>query len=133
EDDYRNVSGTCDAFASVGMLEHVGPEHYRELGAVIRRCLKPAGLGLIHSIGRNRPCVTNPWLERRIFPGAYMPTLAEMTLGVFEPAGFSVLDVENLRLHYARTLGHWLRRFDGVADRVGEKFGQRFVRTWRLY
>jgi cyclopropane-fatty-acyl-phospholipid synthase len=132
EDDYRTISGTCDAFASVGMLEHVGLAHYRELGAVIRRCLRPSGLGLIHSIGRNRPCATSPWLERHIFPGAYMPTLAEM-MGVLGPSGHSVLDVENLRLHYARTLEHWLRRFDGVAGRVAEAFGERFVRTWRLY
>ncbi len=132
EDDYRNVSGACDAFVSVGMLEHVGVGNYRELGSVIRRCLKPTGLGLIHSIGRNRPGATSAWLERRVFPGAYLPTLAEM-MGVLEPWGFSVLDVENLRLHYARTLEHWLRRFDGAAGRVAERFGQRFVRAWRLY
>ena len=77
--------------------------HYRELGGVIRRCLKPDGRGLVHSIGRNFPEPTSPWLEKRIFPGSYMPSLSEM-MGVFEPCGFSVLDVENLRLHYAKTL-----------------------------
>jgi cyclopropane-fatty-acyl-phospholipid synthase len=41
--------------------------------------------------------------------------------------------VENLRLHYARTLEHWLRRFDQVSDRVEAMFDRRFVRTWRLY
>jgi cyclopropane-fatty-acyl-phospholipid synthase len=132
EADYRDISGTCDAFVSVGMLEHVGLAHYRELGTVIRRCLKPLGLGLIHSIGRNTPCATNAWLERHIFPGAYMPTLAQM-MEVVQPSGFSVLDVENLRLHYARTLGHWLDRFEGVASQVADEFGERFVRTWRLY
>jgi cyclopropane-fatty-acyl-phospholipid synthase len=132
EDDYRNISGRCDAFVSVGMLEHVGVDHYRDLGAVIRRCLKPSGRGLIHSIGRNNPSPTNPWLERRIFPGAYMPSLSEI-MGVFEPWDLSVLDVENLRLHYARTLEHWLHRFDGVTDRVEAMFGGRFVRAWRLY
>ncbi|NIR61425.1 MAG: methyltransferase domain-containing protein, partial [Gammaproteobacteria bacterium] len=53
EDDYRNASGECDAFVSVGMLEHVGSANYRTLGAVIDRCLAPAGRGLIHTIGRN--------------------------------------------------------------------------------
>lgn len=132
EDDYRNVSGEYDAFVSVGMLEHVGPAHYPELGAAVRRCLKPGGLGLIHSIGQNRPAPTNAWLATRIFPGAYMPALSEL-LGVLEPCDFSVLDVENLRLHYARTLGHWLRRFERVADRVEARFDRRFVRAWRLY
>ena len=132
EDDYRAVSGRCDAFVSVGMLEHVGRDHYRTLGAVIRRCLKPAGLGLIHSIGRNRPTPMSPWVDRHIFPGSYIPSLGEI-MAVFEPWDFSVLDVENLRLHYARTLAHWLARFDAVADRVRQMFGETFVRTWRLY
>jgi cyclopropane-fatty-acyl-phospholipid synthase len=132
EDDYRNVTGQYDAFVSVGMLEHVGPAHYRELGAVIHRSLKPEGLGLIHSIGRNRPAATNPWLEARIFPGAYMPALSEI-LQVFEPFEFSVLDVENLRLHYAKTLEHWLKRFEAESGRVEAMFDQRFVRAWRFY
>jgi len=132
QDDYRNITGRFDAFVSVGMLEHVGLSHYRDLGAVIHRCLKPAGRGLIHSIGRNRPAPTNAWLEKRIFPGAYMPSLREM-MRVFEPWDFSVLDVENLRLHYARTLEHWWRRFEAVSGRVADMFDQRFVRAWRLY
>jgi cyclopropane-fatty-acyl-phospholipid synthase len=132
EDDYRAISGTCDAFVSVGMLEHVGRDHYADLGRVIRRCLKPAGLGLIHSIGRNRRSATNSWLEQRIFPGAYMPSLSEI-MSIFEPSGFSVLDVENLRLHYAETLRHWLRRFEHVADRVAALFDPNFMRAWRLY
>ena len=132
EDDYRNITGRCDAFVSVGMLEHVGPEHYRALGGVIQRCLRPAGLGLIHSIARNQPAATDPWLERRIFPGGYMPALREM-MAVLEPWNLSVLDVENLRLHYAKTLEHWLKRFERVADRVEQMFDRRFVRMWRLY
>jgi cyclopropane-fatty-acyl-phospholipid synthase len=132
EDDYRNLAGRCDRFVSVGMLEHVGPEHYRTLGGVIRRCLEPDGLGLIHSIGRNQPSPMSPWLAKHIFPGAYIPSLGEI-MGVFEPWRFSVLDVENLRLHYARTLEHWLRRFEAVADQVRAQFGEPFVRTWRLY
>ncbi|MDX1605036.1 MAG: cyclopropane-fatty-acyl-phospholipid synthase family protein [Candidatus Competibacterales bacterium] len=132
EGDYREIQGRFDAFASVGMLEHVGVKHYRELGAVIDRVLAPHGRGLIHTIGRNRPQPMNAWIQRRIFPGAYPPTLAEMA-PLFEPWRFSVLDVENLRLHYARTLQHWLERFEGEADRVREMFDEAFVRSWRLY
>lgn len=132
EDDYRNISGTYDAFVSVGMLEHVGPQHYVALGQVIDRCLKPDGRGLIHSIGRNRPGLMNTWIEKRIFPGAYPPSLKEM-MDIFEPNGFSVLDVENLRLHYARTLHHWLARFDEHEEQVRAMFDDNFVRAWRLY
>ena len=133
QDDYRNVSGAYDAFVSVGMLEHVGTEHYRDLGAAIEKSLAPNGRALVHSIGRNRPVgPMNPWIERRIFPGAYPPALSEMT-EIFEPFNFSIQDVENLRLHYARTLEHWLERFDRNASTVRDWFGESFVRAWRLY
>jgi cyclopropane-fatty-acyl-phospholipid synthase len=132
EDDYRNIDGKYDVFMSVGMLEHVGPDHYRELGGVIDRCLEPEGRGLIHSIGRNQPRPPSVWIERRIFPGAYMPPIKEM-LDVLEPYDLSVLDVENLRLHYARTLQHWLDRFEKSAEKVEHMFDARFVRAWRIY
>ncbi len=132
EDDYRNIYGTCDAFVSVGMLEHVGIENYRKLGAVINRCLTPTGRGLIHTIGRHRSMPFNRWLGTQIFPGAEFPTLRDM-MDVFEPYDFLVLDVENLRLHYALTLRHWLARFERVSGQVANMFDERFVRAWRFY
>ncbi|MEJ2346906.1 MAG: cyclopropane-fatty-acyl-phospholipid synthase [Gammaproteobacteria bacterium] len=132
EDDYRNISGQCDAFVSVGMLEHVGPEHYVELGRVIDRVLSLRGRGLIHSIGRNRAAPMNAWIERRIFPGAHPPSLREM-MDIFEEHQFSILDVENLRPHYAETLRHWLDRYELQLDKVEEMFDAPFIRAWRLY
>ncbi len=132
EDDYRNIEGEFDVFVSVGMLEHVGLQNYRVLGDVIDRALRENGMGLIHSIGRNRPLKMNAWMEKRIFPGAYPPTLREMA-DIFEPSGLSILDVENLRLHYARTLEHWLSRFERHNDEVAGRFDESFVRAWRLY
>jgi cyclopropane-fatty-acyl-phospholipid synthase len=132
EDDYRNISGRYDVFASVGMLEHVGREHYPELGQVVQASLGENGRGLIHTIGRNRPQRTHPWIERHIFPGGYVPSLGEM-MQIFEPRDLSVLDVENLRLHYALTLRHWLQRYEAVIGRVREMFDEQFVRMWRLY
>ena len=132
QDDYRNISGRFDAFVSVGMLEHVGVANYETLGAVIRRALQGRGRGLIHSIGRNYPAPLQPWIERRIFPGAYPPSLAEM-MGIFEPCNLSILDVENLRLHYARTLRDWLVLYENASERVRQMFDEKFVRMWRLY
>jgi cyclopropane-fatty-acyl-phospholipid synthase len=132
EDDYRNISGTYDAFASVGMLEHVGVENYPELGRVIDRVLTKNGRGLIHSIGRNFPKPMHRWIDRRIFPGANPPSLKQM-MDIFEGCNFSVLDVENLRLHYARTLQLWHELFEQKSDRVAQMFDERFVRMWRLY
>jgi cyclopropane-fatty-acyl-phospholipid synthase len=132
EDDYRNISGTYDVFVSVGMLEHVGLDHYPDLGEVIDRSLTDGGRGLIHSIGRDKPQPINAWIEKRIFPGSYPPTLSEM-MTIFESREFSVLDVENLRLHYAKTLDYWLTTFERHAEKIERMFDDSFVRAWRLY
>ena len=132
-DDYRNVSGVYDAFVSVGMLEHVGKADYRSLGRVIDRSLSGEGRGLLHFIGRNQAEPLNPWIRKRIFPGAYAPTLREVFEGSLEAHDFSVLDVENLRLHYAATLEHWRRRYLAAARTVAATFDQRFARAWDLY
>ena len=131
-DDYRNVGGRCDAFVSVGMLEHVGRECYRELGATIDRVLAPGGRGLIHCIGRSRQQRLSRWTERRVFPGAHPPTLREMA-EIFEPSGLVVLDVENLRRHYALTVSHWRRRFEAARPRIDALVGPERARTWALY
>jgi cyclopropane-fatty-acyl-phospholipid synthase len=133
EEDYRNIRGRFDVFVSVGMLEHVGRERYPAFGAVIDRSLAGHGRGLLHFIGRDRPRALNPWIRKRIFPGAYPPTLGEVTREVLEPRSFSVVDVENLRLHYALTLRHWRERFEKAAGRVARMFDEPFVRAWRLY
>jgi cyclopropane-fatty-acyl-phospholipid synthase len=130
--DYRDIRDSCDAFVSVGMLEHVGLSDFTELGALINRCLKPEGRGLIHSIGRDQPASMNAWIERYIFPGACPPSLSQM-MNIFEPNGLSVLDVENLRLHYVQTIRAWLQRFEAAAGDVARMFDDAFVRTWRLY
>jgi cyclopropane-fatty-acyl-phospholipid synthase len=134
EDDYRNATGTCDAFVSVGMLEHVGLRHFRSLAKVLRRVVRrDGGRGLLHFIGRDAPRPLNPWIRRRIFPGAYPPTLAEVTTRVLGPAAMSVVDVENLRLHYARTLSSWSERFARARNDVRSQYGDEFARAWELY
>ena len=132
EDDYRNIHGAFDVFVSVGMLEHVGLRHYRSFGKLIDRCLTESGRGFLHFIGRNRPQGVSLWTKKRIFPGTFAPTLRQ-AMEVFEDSDFSVLDVENLRLHYALTLEHWLERFERSTARITEMFGPEFVRAWRLY
>src|SRR5579883_3426949 len=132
EDDYRNISGRFDVFVSIGMLEHVGPAHYREFGDVIHRAVGDEGRGLIHFIGRSYPLRFSRWIRKRIFPGAYAPTLRQ-AMEVFEPHAYSILDVENLRLHYAKTVEHWLERFDRSSARVAAMYDDWFQRAWRLY
>ena len=132
EDDYRNIDGQYDAFVSIGMLEHVGKENFPAMSELIRRVLKPDGLALLHSIGRNRPMLMNAWIEKRIFPGAYPPSISEF-MSICEDGEFSVLDVENLRLHYAQTLNHWMERFQQHREQVTDMYDQHFARAWEMY
>lgn len=132
EDDYRNITGNYDVFVSVGMLEHIGVEYYHCLGSVINNCLNDKGRGLIHSIGRNEPGLLNAWIEERIFPGACPPSLGQM-MQIFEPYSLSILDIENLRLHYAKTLEHWIKRFDTKREFIQKMYDKSFVRSWYLY
>jgi cyclopropane-fatty-acyl-phospholipid synthase len=132
EDDYRTISGQYDAFVSVGMLEHVGRNHHGELARVIGRSISRSGRGLLHFIGRNHPQPLNAWIRKRIFPGGYPPALGEV-IQFLEPLDVAVMDIENLREHYAWTLDHWLARFEKSSRRVSEMFGEQFVRLWRLY
>ena len=81
------------------------------------------------AIGRSRFSV---WIRKRIFPGAYAPSLRE-SMEVLEPQNYSVLDIENLRQHYAKTLEHWLARFEASFDAVVHEYGMDFARMWRLY
>lgn len=132
EDDYRNISGKFHVFASVGMLEHLGMDHYKTLGDIIHRSVGDSGRGLLHFIGRSYHASMSRWTRKRIFPGAYIPTLRE-TMEIFEPHNFFVSDVENLRLHYAKTLEHWLDRFENSQHQITAMYDARFLRTWRLY
>jgi cyclopropane-fatty-acyl-phospholipid synthase len=134
DDDYRNVRGQYDAFVSIGMLEHVGLRRFASLSEVLRRSVRrDGGRGLVHFIGRDVPRPTNAWIRKRIFPGCYTPTVAEVAIRVLGPAGVSIIDVENLRLHYAQTLAHWSLRFAAVRQLVEDEFGGEFTRAWELY
>lgn len=134
DDDYRNLCGKYDAFVSVGMLEHVGLRRFKTLADVLKRSLKPdGGRGLLHFIGRDMPRPTNAWIRKRIFPGGYTPTVAEVATHVLGPAEMSIVDVENLRLHYAQTLSHWSDRFAAARQSIGDEFGDEFARAWELY
>jgi cyclopropane-fatty-acyl-phospholipid synthase len=72
------------------------------------------------------------WFRKSIFPGGYLPTLREALL-VLEPQDYCCYDVENLGQHYAKTLEHWLNRYEEALPQVRRMFDEPFVRTWRLY
>jgi cyclopropane-fatty-acyl-phospholipid synthase len=131
--DYRAADQSFDRIVSVGMFEHVGVFHYRAFFDTVSRCLKPDGVALLHSIGQwDGPGISNPWISKYIFPGAYCPALSEV-MSAIEGSGLLTTDVEVLRLHYAETLRHWRRRFAANRDTIGSLYDERFCRMFEFY
>lgn len=131
--DYRQLRGRFDRIVSVGMFEHVGVQHYGEFFSKINELMDDDGLTLIHSIGHMSPPGTaSPWLRKYIFPGAYSPALSEV-FEVVEQNSLWVTDLEFLRVHYAKTLAHWVQRFEANRDKIEAMYDARFVRMWEFY
>ena len=131
--DYRDLEGKFDRIVSVGMFEHVGLPSYETFFRSLERHLAPDGVAVIHSIGRMAPPGgKDPWINKYIFPGGYVPSLSE-TLAVVERTGLWVSDIEVLRLHYADTLQHWNARFQENRARARDLFDERFCRMWEYY
>ncbi len=131
--DYRDVSETFDRIVSVGMFEHVGLPNYGRFFEIVGDRLTEEGVALIHTIARAAPPGSaDPWIDRYIFPGGYIPSLSELAPAI-ERAHLWLCDLEVWRLHYAETLAHWRRRFEANADRAAAIYDARFVRMWRYY
>jgi cyclopropane-fatty-acyl-phospholipid synthase len=131
--DYRDVEGPFERIVSVGMFEHVGLTHFDEFFAHVSRLLTDDGVMLLHAIGRSRGLsYTNPWIEKYIFPGGYIPAVSEV-LASIEKFGLFVTDVEILRLHYADTLKAWRERFNAHRDEARALYDERFCRMWDFY
>jgi cyclopropane-fatty-acyl-phospholipid synthase len=134
--DFREIPGQYDKMFSIGTLEHAGRD---QLGEVVRshaQCLRPGGLGVIHFIGHVARRDTVFYIREYIFPGGWIPSLGE-ALEAMETHGLEVVDVENLRRHYALTLDVWAERFDrswpAIRALDPTRFDERFRRTWRTY
>lgn len=136
EADFRDVDRQYDKVVSIGVLEHAGRD---QLGDVIKahaEFLKPGGLGLLHFIGHVEAADTELFIRKHVFPGGWIPSLAD-TLVAMERCGLEVLDIENLRRHYALTLDVWARRFAANWPRIQaldpHRFDERFRRIWMCY
>jgi len=131
--DYRNVNESYDRIVSVGMFEHVGTSHYQEFFNKVHDLLNDTGVALIHTIGRlTEPTNNDPWIEKYIFPGGYIPALSE-TMSRVEKSGLTLADVQVLKFHYAETLKRWRYNFYDNIDKVKELYDEKFCRMWDFY
>jgi cyclopropane-fatty-acyl-phospholipid synthase len=131
-EDYRNIQGEFDKFVSIGMFEHVGKQFIPTFMEKAQSLLKRKGIGLLHTIGQERPVPGDPWTLKYIFPGGYIPALDEIVRTMCE-AKLIPTDVENLRLHYARTVEEWSARFEVHVKKIEAMYDASFVRMWRMF
>ena len=132
--DYRDIDDRFDRIVSVGMFEHVGAAHYETFFAKCRELLKPDGVMLLHTIGKlgGTSRAPDPFTDKYIFPGYHLPSLSQM-VGASETVRLIASDVENLRLHYALTLRHWLERATRARAEIEAMYDARFFRMWEYY
>jgi len=131
--DYRALDSTFDRIVSVGMFEHVGVKEFPTFFATLGKLLADDGVAVLHTIGKRAdPGPFNAWVEKYIFPGAYLPTLSELT-PIIERMGFWLTDLEILRRHYADTLAEWNNRFQAKRAEAARLYDERFCRMWEFY
>jgi cyclopropane-fatty-acyl-phospholipid synthase len=132
--DYRLLEEQFDRIVSGGMFEHVGAKHYDEFFEKCRELLKPDGVMLLHTIGKlGEPTLSpDPFTDKWIFPGYHLPALSEMTTAS-QKVRLIASDIENLRLHYAYTLLHWLERTEKARKQIVKMYDERFFRMWEFY
>lgn len=126
----RNVR--FDRVFSVGILEHVGRHNHHIYFATVEKLLKPGGLSVLHTITQERECKVDPWTDKYIFPGGYIPSYREIVRAL-PRYDFRLQDYENLRLHYVLTLKEWLRRYQAHKAKIISLYDKRFYRMYQLY
>ncbi|WP_245589265.1 SAM-dependent methyltransferase [Chitinimonas koreensis] len=137
-EDYRDVRGQFDRITSVGMFEHVGLANLATYFRRMHALLADDGVALNHGItstdpeSRDSPYGGGDFIERYVFPDGELPHLGLVARTMAE-AGLEVMDVENLRRHYALTCRHWAERFEAAGPRLLELAGEKRHRIWRVY
>ena len=132
-EDYRELKEQYDHVTSVGMFEHVGKENLAAYFSKIDQLLVENGTALIHGItGQHKGAGVDAWINKYIFPGGYIPNLAENIDHIMD-AHLQVDDLEPLRRHYQKTLEIWTDNFHDVSESVISRYGERFYRMWDLY
>ncbi|MEN8175190.1 MAG: cyclopropane fatty acyl phospholipid synthase [Pseudomonadota bacterium] len=130
--DYRELDGSFDKVVSVGMFEHVGPKNYRRFFQTVFRVMQDDGLFLLHTIGAyaNSP-VTDPWIDRYIFPNGKIPSARQLTTAW--ESQLVLEDWHNFGQDYDRTLMAWWDNFREAWPSLKDKYGEPFYRMWKYY
>jgi cyclopropane-fatty-acyl-phospholipid synthase len=130
--DYRQIDETFDRVVSIGMFEHVGAKNYPTFMRVVKKCLAPDGLFLLHTIaGKCSVACTDPWIQRYIFPNSMLPSARQITASAEDL--FVMEDWHSFGADYDKTLMSWYRNFEAGWGALKSRYGDRFYRMWKYY
>ena len=138
-EDYRRLSGTFDRIVSIEMFEAVGLPRYDEFFGAAERLLSPQGAMLLQTITMNEQSFADyrrraDWIQLYVFPGAELASVAEVLRSIGRVSRLTLVHLEDIGLHYVRTLLGWRERFLASLDAVRALgFDERFVRLWDFY
>ena len=131
--DYREVKGNFQRIVSVGAFEHIGKKFYKTFFKKVHNIMTDNGICLLHTIGSvDPPGPTQPFIQKRIFPGGIIPSLSDI-IGPIEKTGLILSDCETLIHHYDKTLKAWLDRFLINKEKAKFLYNKKFVRMWEFY
>lgn len=133
--DYRDLKNSglmFDRVVSVGMIEHVERGNYELFFENIDAVLKKGGVFLLHYISSLKESSGDAWIKKYIFPGGIIPSLREI-INIAGDMNYHTIDVENLRLHYNKTLLQWYDNFKAALPEIKEQYDEVFIRKWTIY
>ena len=121
------------------MLEAVGHKYYKSYFKKVHDLLKPEGIVAIQVI-------TSPdsryndlkkgidWIQKHIFTGSLLPSIAILNKSVNGTGDLNLINLEEMGLHYSRTLKQWRKNFNEKLDEVKSMgFNEEFIRKWNYY
>jgi len=136
--DYRDATGIFDRITSVGMFEHVGIKNLPSYFSKIHSLLADDGIVMNHGItstdseNGETPYGNGEFIEKYVFPQGELPHIG-LALKSMQEGGMEVVDVENLRRHYAKTCALWVDKFEASSNEIKRLAGERRHRIWRVY
>jgi cyclopropane-fatty-acyl-phospholipid synthase len=138
-DDYRDLRGRFTKLVSLEMIEAVGWQYFETF---FRRCselLDPEGLFFLQAIAIDDRLYeaeksARSFSNTLIFPGGCLPSVEVIERCVANETDLSMVWMEEIGAHYARTLELWRRRFIANTDLAAELgYDEPFRRLWTLW
>jgi len=138
-EDYRDLRGRYTKLVSLEMIEAIGWQYF---DLFFRRCaelLEPDGLFFLQAILIDDRLyevekAARTFANTLIFPGGCLPSLEVIERCVARQTDLSMVGLQEIGAHYARTLQLWRERFLANADLAAELgYDEPFRRLWTLW